>query len=160
MVPLVNTAVYNGKGQSLLSVTAFDAALSEPMAIGERIDARLRELGMTRAELARALDESPQRIGHYVNGKRKPEPEMLAKIAARLGVTPASLDADGRVSLAQVGPIVRQLCELSGLSPERAAVVAEATAEALRLLSLLPEAGAQPGQIDLLAQAAWHTRQH
>ncbi len=130
------------------------------MTTGERIAARLADIGMTKAELARALGESAQRIGQYVNGKRTPDPDMLARIAAKLGVTVSALQVDGKVSLSDVAPVVRRLCELAGMPDVRASVVGEAAAEALRLLAVLPRSADAPPPLDMAAQAAWHSKQH
>ena len=56
-------------------------------AIGERIVAVREARDWSQAELARLLDESPQRWGNYERGDRVPPPPVLAKLWRLTGAT-------------------------------------------------------------------------
>lgn len=53
--------------------------------VGENMAALRLRRGMTQKELARRLGVSPSTVGMYEQGRRRPGPEMLLKLAAVLG---------------------------------------------------------------------------
>lgn len=55
---------------------------------GERIKARARELGMSDAAVARALDLPQRRYSAYVNETREPDFATLGRICRALATTP------------------------------------------------------------------------
>ena len=55
--------------------------------IGQRIAALRKNVGMSQAELARALGVSPSAVGMYEQGRREPSAQMLVSLAQILGVT-------------------------------------------------------------------------
>ena len=66
--------------------------------IGERLQARARELGLTDAEVARRLGLAQGRYSNYVNANREPDLATLVRICRELAITPDELlgfrDAD------------------------------------------------------------------
>lgn len=60
------------------------------MAIQATFVRKLREAldakGWTQSDLARALDMTPQSVGHYVHGRRSPGIELVEKFAEALDV--------------------------------------------------------------------------
>lgn len=63
---------------------------------GARIKAARQRAVYGQAELARAAGITPNALWQIENGRREPRPAMIRKLAAALGIDPASLiDADG-----------------------------------------------------------------
>lgn len=58
----------------------------EAKPIGERIQARLGELGMSQSDLAKACNITEVSISRYANGQRVPKATVLAGIAKALSV--------------------------------------------------------------------------
>jgi transcriptional regulator with XRE-family HTH domain len=58
------------------------------MGFGDKIKKRQAELKLSDAEVARRMGISAQRFGHYANGTREPDREMLLKICDVLDVDP------------------------------------------------------------------------
>jgi transcriptional regulator with XRE-family HTH domain len=56
--------------------------------IGEKLRQRARALGFSDAEVARRLDLSPSRYGHYVKDTREPDFLTLERICRVLDTTP------------------------------------------------------------------------
>ena len=56
------------------------------LSVGKRIRAAREAAGMTQAEVAKALGVSEASIRLYELGKRKPNPEVLERIAAAVGI--------------------------------------------------------------------------
>lgn len=56
-------------------------------AMGQRITARRKALGMTQEELAEKLDVSPQMISNLELGKKAIRPENLARVCAVLNLS-------------------------------------------------------------------------
>ena len=59
--------------------------------IGERLQARARELGMSDTEVARRLGLAQGRYSNYVNGSREPDLATFARICRELSLTPNEL---------------------------------------------------------------------
>ncbi len=59
--------------------------------IGERLQARARELGMSDTEVARRLGLAQGRYSNYVNGSREPDLATFARICRELSLTPNQL---------------------------------------------------------------------
>lgn len=57
----------------------------------QNLSARLAELEISQAELARRLGLDPRRVGHYITGIREPDIATLAKIAKALEISADSL---------------------------------------------------------------------
>ena len=56
--------------------------------IGEKLQARARELGLTDVEVARRLGLAQGRYSNYVNGNREPDVATFVRICRELAVTP------------------------------------------------------------------------
>lgn len=69
--------------------------------IGEKMRARISEMQLSEAEVARRLGISPRRFSYYANSEREPDFGLLQKICSVLKVTPDYLfgysDASGEV---------------------------------------------------------------
>ena len=59
--------------------------------VGEKLQVRARELGLTDAEVARRLGLAQGRYSNYVNGAREPDLATLARICRELAITPDEL---------------------------------------------------------------------
>ena len=59
--------------------------------IGERLQARARELGLSDTEVARRLGLAQGRYSNYVNGSREPDLATFARICRELSLTPNQL---------------------------------------------------------------------
>lgn len=59
--------------------------------IGEVIDRRLRELRLTRADLARHLEVSKATVSYWISGTKRPTYERLEEIAGFLGCSVGEL---------------------------------------------------------------------
>ena len=59
--------------------------------VGEKLQARARELGLTDAEVARRLGLAQGRYSNYVNGAREPDFATLARICRELAISPDEL---------------------------------------------------------------------
>jgi len=65
---------------------------SDPLArLGDAIKELRLERGATRNQVKEAAEISLEYLGKIEQGKRKPQPDVLARIAAALGSTPAEL---------------------------------------------------------------------
>lgn len=76
------------------------------MALQQIFVRKLREAleakNWTQSDLARALDMTPQSVGHYVHGRRSPGIELVEKFAAALDVEhPANLLDDQPLKILQ-----------------------------------------------------------
>ena len=56
--------------------------------IGERLQARARELGLSDAEVARRLHLAQGRYSNYTNGVREPDFSTFVRICNELSITP------------------------------------------------------------------------
>jgi plasmid maintenance system antidote protein VapI len=52
------------------------------------VEHRLAELGWSRADLARAMDDSPQIVTNYLNGHKNAGPETMERFFTALGLAP------------------------------------------------------------------------
>lgn len=59
---------------------------------------RMKEVGMTQEQLAEALGMTQGGLGHWLNGRREPNLEVIAKIFKILQMPGFVVDADGAVS--------------------------------------------------------------
>lgn len=50
--------------------------------------------GWTQVEMARFLDEAPQRINDWTRGRREPSDAVKPKLVDRLGISPAEVAPD------------------------------------------------------------------
>lgn len=66
-------------------------------ALGEAITTARRAQGLTQEELAAAAGVTQAALSRYENGMREPDEDVLARLAAALGLTPAFLRAAGSV---------------------------------------------------------------
>lgn len=126
--------------------------------VGARIRQRIAEMGITQADVARALGISQQRLGNYVNGKRPPDIETLVKVAKALNVSTDWLLGINESAPTDIKAVVLRLLELDGIPETRAQVIAEVAARALQLLSALPAEGDARTRALLAAQAAWQSK--
>lgn len=55
---------------------------------------RLEAWGMTQVDMARIVDEEPQRINDWVKGRRIPSDAAKAKLIERLAIDPAEVVPD------------------------------------------------------------------
>lgn len=79
---------------------------------------RVKELGLTNAEVARKADLSEQRFGNYITGLREPDLSTLVRIAVALETTPdrllgvpqlPELSEKGQVVLGTIADAARHL---------------------------------------------------
>lgn len=56
--------------------------------IGERLNSKLSELGLTQQRAADQLGISQSRLNQYLKNRREPDSQMLCKICETFGVTP------------------------------------------------------------------------
>lgn len=160
--PCIHTLLISGKENSLLELHV-SAALEVPMLeIAARIRQRIAELGVTQVEVARATGFSTARLGNYANmteaNNRTPDVRALAKLAKALRTSTDWLLGLSEAAPIDVEAVIQRLLELDGMSEARAAVIAEASARALQLLSALPGEGDAQTRAHIAAQAAWQTR--
>lgn len=52
------------------------------------VERELKELGWTRADLARAMKTRPQFVTDYLNGRHSPGADVMERFFTALGVTP------------------------------------------------------------------------
>jgi transcriptional regulator with XRE-family HTH domain len=116
------------------------------------------ELGISQAEAARASNCSTARFGNYVTGTRNPDLETLARIATALRTTTDWLLGLSDAAPVDIEAVLRRILELDGMPAPRAAVIAQAAEEALRLLASLPSGGDAQTRALLAAQAAWQLK--
>lgn len=57
------------------------------IAMGQRIRARRRELGLTQEQLAERVDISPSFVGHLERGEKIPSVDTLARLCACLHIS-------------------------------------------------------------------------
>ena len=123
----------------------------------QRLQTILEQKGLKQTEAAELCGMSVARFHNYVTGYRTPDLDTVMRIAKALGVTTDHLlgfSADAP----DVGEVVQRLLELAGLETARAAVVAETSQEALKLLLALPVEGDARTRSRIAAQAAWQLR--
>ncbi len=128
------------------------------MRTGDRIRQRLAELGISQAQLARTVQESPQRIGNYVQGTREPDDVVLAKIALALETSADELAGRVAEREAAIRKVLGRLLEIDGMAEARARVIVEATIEGLRLHASLEGDATEPQRSHMAAQLAWQTQ--
>ena len=56
--------------------------------IGERLNSKLSELGLTQQRAADQLGISQSRLNQYLKDRREPDAQMLCKICETFGITP------------------------------------------------------------------------
>ena len=56
-------------------------------AMGERMQRRRRELGLTQEQLAEAADITPSFVGHLERAEKKPSVETVARVCDALSIT-------------------------------------------------------------------------
>ena len=89
-------------------------------AMGQRITARRKALGMTQEELAEKLDVSPQMISNLELGKKAIRPENLARVCAVLNLsadfvlTGSNLNTQLEARTAKMVSLSQQELELLG----------------------------------------------
>ena len=59
--------------------------------IGERLNSKLSELGLTQQRAADQLGISQSRLNQYLKDRREPDAQMLCKICETFGITPNHL---------------------------------------------------------------------
>lgn len=60
----------------------------DPFMIGERLNSKLSELGLTQQRAADRLGISQSRLNQYLKNRREPDSQMLCKICETFGITP------------------------------------------------------------------------
>lgn len=125
--------------------------------LADNLRAQLRKLGINNAEGARRCGMSPQRFSNYLTGFRRPDPELLAKIADRLETTVDALLGGTDQVAATLRPILVRLCELEGMSEAKATFFADVAIEALRLSRSAQDEGDALTRSRLAAQFAWQS---
>jgi len=66
-------------------------------ALGDVLQAARRARGLRQPEVAEAAGVTQAALSRYENDQRTPEPEVLARLASALGVTPELLESAGRI---------------------------------------------------------------
>lgn len=59
--------------------------MCEESFVGNQIRKALKEKGLKHIELCKMVELSPSRLSNYINGRRTPEFQLVAKIAMALG---------------------------------------------------------------------------
>ena len=127
--------------------------------LGDKIKARIEEMGLSQKDAAQAIGISQQRLGNYAQDTRKPNVIILIKIARALGVsTDWLLGVSDCGPVADIQPVVSRLLELDGMNAEKAQLLGEVSQEAVRLLSSLSGQANYPETAHLAAQAVWNSR--
>jgi transcriptional regulator with XRE-family HTH domain len=126
--------------------------------IGARIEARLEEISLSKADAARRCGWSAQRFGNYSKGEQPPGAEELIEIARALRTSTDWLLGISSSEPIDVAAVIARLLEIDGMEPARAAAIAETVAEALQVLSALPGDGDAAVRSQIAAQAAWQLR--
>ncbi len=146
------------KPYSFMAGAARVGVSTADMGTGERIRQRLAELGISQAQLARTVRESPQRIGNYVQGTREPDDVVLAKIALALDTSADELAGRAAQREAAIRKVLGRLLEIEGMADARARVIVEATIEGLRLHASLEGDATEPQRSQMAAQLAWQSQ--
>jgi transcriptional regulator with XRE-family HTH domain len=123
--------------------------------VSDRLNARIRASGLSKAEIARRAGISPSRLANYLTGGRTPDPQMLDRLAAVLGTDGDELNGATEGLSVKLSGILARLFQLNGLSEERGQLMAEVAIEALRALRSLPDEGDAVARAHLAAQLAW-----
>ena len=87
------------------------------MSVGKRIRAASEAAGMTQAEVAKALGVSEASIRLYELGKRKPNPEVLERIAAAVGIDVQALREIEVESVRDALEVLFRLEDACGVTP-------------------------------------------
>ena len=103
----------------LLGGSVVDGDKPPMRAIGERLQARAKELGLSDAEVARRLGLAQARYSNYVNGNREPDLATFGRICRALSITPNELLGFEVAASHQADLRVRIDALLDGLDPER-----------------------------------------
>ena len=128
------------------------------MLIGDRILARLKEMGKTQKWLADELGVSPARIQNYVKNTRTPDPQMLERIAAVMHTDADWLNGADEQLSELFEAVLAKLFALSGQPEQMGGAFARVALEALRVARSLPPEGDVRLRARLAAAAAWQTR--
>ena len=105
--------------------------------IGERLQARARELGLTDSEVARRLGLAQGRYSNYVNGVREPDMATFIRICRELASTPNEmLGFPGRERRRAAGARARVEALLDGLGEAKLGLV-------LKLIKVVADSGLQ-----------------
>lgn len=80
--------VFNGNTISGYAVCSLLPTIWSMRDIGERLQARARELGLSDAEVARRLGLAQGRYSNYANGVREPDFATFIRICNELSITP------------------------------------------------------------------------
>ena len=146
------------KGELLIAAADPLPAWLDTMTVAERILARMNQLGLSKAEVARRAGMSAQRFGNYAKKDgRIPDKAAMSMIAAALNTDIASLTGINDAIIDAIQPILRRLFELEGIPQERAKLIAHLAAEALRLQTALEDEGDAQLRARMAAQAAWQS---
>jgi len=125
--------------------------------VSQQLHAILAERNLTQTEAAEKCGMSLARFHNYYTGYRTPDLNTLMRMAKALGTTTDYL-LGFNAEVPDLAEVVVRLLELEGLDPVRAAVVADTSQEALRLLLALPSEGDARTRSRIAAQAAWQLR--
>lgn len=87
------------------------------LSVGKRIRAAREAAGMTQAEVAKALGVSEASIRLYELGKRKPNPEIIERIAAAVGIDVQALREIEIESVRDALEVLFRLEDACGLTP-------------------------------------------
>lgn len=146
------------KPQMLMAHGALSGAFAINMSLGDQILARLKEMRMTQAALAREIGGSPQQVHNYIKNTRTPDEMTLAKIAAALRIDPADLSGRRESLEKTLRVVLARLFDLAGVPQPKATVLVEAAIEALRLHATLDAESDALTRARLAAQAAWNAQ--
>jgi transcriptional regulator with XRE-family HTH domain len=84
--------------------------------VGDRLLLTIQAVGRTQAEIARAFDVSPSKLGNWIRGENYPDPRFLLAFCERYAVTMDWLYR-GRVSSAMDAPLADALWAASQEKP-------------------------------------------
>lgn len=124
----------------------------------ERLKTGIDQAGVKQAEVARRVGITPQRLNNYLNRGTLPDVETLARLAKVLRVSTDWLLGLNDSGPVEIRPVVGRLLELDGLDSTRAAAIADAVQEALRIVAALPDEGDVALRSRVAAQTVWQSR--
>jgi len=126
--------------------------------LGKRISERIDRLEMDQSEVAGLAKISVQRLNNYIHGRRMPDLSTLVRLASVLATSTDWLLGARDDRLALECAVWTELLKASGRTADEALTMTDAAAEALRLLSVLPDEGDVVLRSRMAAHAAWHSR--
>lgn len=130
--------------------------------IAQRLRKRIDELGLRQADVARAADISPARLGNYMSlaerNNRTPDVRALIRLAKALHTSTDWLLGVSEPHQIDIQAGLQRLLEIDGMPLAKASVLAEVFARAVEALAASPPEGDPRTRSHLAVQFAWQLR--